>query len=359
MVSAHFTLPPPTGVVYAPMDIAKWVAEGLTARGHEVDLFAPVGSSAKVRKVIDLGLNPLKQDDKILSLPNVGQAEKAKIFGLWDEYLIAQMFNAVERGEYDIIHVHPVDRALPIALSHPEVPIFYTLHDPIFEWRAEIFKMFSSPNQYFVSISDAQRKPAPDLNYAGTVYNGIDMNLFPFSEKGGEDLLFVGRINPNKGVAEAVQAAIKADARLLIVGTPNEGAYWDEKIKPFLNDKIKSVGFVPYNELYKYYGSAKALLVPIQWEEPFGLVMAEAMACGTPVIAFNRGSVPEVVADGKTGFVVNTIDEMVEAIGKVDGISRADCRKHVEEKFSVEKMIEGYEKIFLDKLAKGIQRGVE
>ena len=347
MVSAHFTIPSPKGIVYAPMDIAKWVAEELVARGHMVDLFAPEGSSLKVSKIVSLGLKALKQNDAILKYPKVGNAEMNKIFNLWDQFLVAEMFKATENGDYDLLHIHPIDRAMPIALSHPKVPVVYTLHDPIFEWRGEIFKMFSSPNQHLVSISDAQRKPAPELNYISTVYNGIDLGIFPFYEKSEDYFVFVGRLHPEKGVAEAVQAARLAGVKLIIVGPPVSGEYWDEKIKPYLSDKITYAGFVPYDELHKYYGKAKAILVPIQWEEPFGLVMVEAMACGTPVIAFNRGSVPEVVVDGKTGFIVNTVEEMAEAAKRVDQIDRHECRRHVEDNFSIKKMVDGYEQAFL------------
>jgi glycosyltransferase involved in cell wall biosynthesis len=259
------------------------------------------------------------------------------------------MFAEAEKGNYDLLHIHPVDRALPLALSHPKIPVFYTLHDPIYPWRAEIFKMFSSPNQYFISISDSQRKPAPDLNYAATIYNGIDLKLFPFSENCEDYFLFVGRLHPEKGVAEAVEAARLADVKLIIIGPPVTGDYWDKRVKPFLDEKIKHIGYVPYNELYQYYQKAKGLFVPIQWEEPFGLVMIEAMACGTPVIALGRGAVPEIVIDGKTGFIIkdNNLKAMADAVKKIDKINRADCRRHVEQNFSIQQMIDRYEEVFL------------
>ena len=348
MVTGHFTTPPPEGVIYAPMDIAVAITEGLVKKGHRVDFYGPVGTNIKASKIINAGLKPLKQNDdaKILKSPYVGGAEINKIFNLWDQYLIAKMFAAAEKGKYDLLHIHPVDRALPLALSHLKIPVVYTLHDPIYPWRAEIFRMFSSPNQYYVSISDAQRRPAPDLNYAATIYNGIDLKLFPFSENCEDYFLFVGRLHQEKGVAEAVEAARLAGVKLIIIGPPVAGDYWNKKIKPYLGDKIKHIGFVPYNELYRYYQKAKGLLVPIQWEEPFGLVMIEAMASGTPVIAFRRGSVPEVITDGKTGFVVDTIEEMANAIKKIGNIDRGACRKYAEDNFTVERMISSYEKVF-------------
>jgi hypothetical protein len=158
IVTGHFTTPPPKGVVYAPMDIAMWVGEGLVKRGHQVDFYAPTGSKIKVTKVVSDGLRALKKNGEETVLKNLrtGAADISKIFNLWDQYLIAQMFKRAEKGNYDILHIHPVDRALPLALSHSKIPVVYTLHDPIYPWRAEIFKMFSSSNQYYVSISDAQ-----------------------------------------------------------------------------------------------------------------------------------------------------------------------------------------------------------
>jgi len=349
MVTGHFTTPPPEGIIYAPMDIAVEVSEGLAKKGHLVDFYGPEGTKVKVNKVISAGLKALNQPEggAITKGENVGNAEANKLFNLWDQYLIAQMYKAAANNGYDLLHIHPVDRALPMALSHPDIPTVYTLHDPIYPWRADIFRMFSSPNQYYVSISDAQRKPAPDLNYSATIYNGIDLKLFPFSEKAEDFFLFVGRIAPEKGVAEAVEAARIADVNLVIVGPPVTGSYWEERIKPYLGDKIKYAGHVPYRNLYQYYQKAKAILVPIQWEEPFGLVMTEAMACGTPVIAFRRGSVPEVIKDKKTGFIVGNISEMAEAIKNIDSIKRKSCREHVENNFGMDKMVESYEKEFL------------
>ncbi len=348
MVSGHFTTPPPEGVVYAPMDIALAVSEGLAKRGHEVYFYAPEGSRVNVTTVVSDNLRALKQDGgEILKGEFVGPVEVAKIFGLWDQYLIAQMFQAAAKGAYDILHIHPVDRALPLALSHLSIPVVYTLHDPIYSWRRDIDRMFASPNQHYISISNAQRKPAPDLNYLATIYNGIDLSSFPFSEKHDDYLLFVGRLHPEKGVAEAVEIARRTGQKLIIAGPPVEGEYWEKKIAPYLGGNIEYIGHVPKPNLYKYYGRAKATLVPIQWEEPFGLVMTESMACGTPVIAFRRGSVPEVVRDGATGFIVDTIEEMVKKVYDIKSIDRRVCRGHVEKNFSVERMVSDYEKAFL------------
>jgi len=359
-ITGHYTIPPPKDIIYAPMVIAKAIAEGLTKRGHEVYFFAPKGSKLEVSRIISGGIKPLhgirgKKELKILSGKYVGPVERGKIYFLWDQYFISLMYKTAIKNNFDILHIHPIDTAIPFGMAFEKIPVVYTLHDPIYPWRAEVFEIFSSKNQYLVSISDAQRKPAPKLNYVATIYNGIDLKLFPFSAKSKDHLLFLGRLLPTKGPDIAIQAAIKAKEKLLIAGTPTSGQYWETKIKPYLGENIKYVGNIPYNKTFKYYGQAKALLCPIQWEEPFGLTFAEAMACGTPVIAFKRGSVPEVIKDKKTGFVVEpynkkgeiNIEGFVEAIKKIDQIKREDCRKWVEERFSLERMVLEYEKIFL------------
>lgn len=350
MVTGHFTTPPPFGVIYAPMDIAVAISEGLKRRGHEVTFFAPEGSKIKVSEIRTCGLKALRQNGElsILAEPNVGGVERAKIYNLWDQFLLSAIYKEALEGKFDIIHIHPADRALPLAYAIRNIPTVYTLHDPIYPWRAEAFQMFSSPNQYYVSLSDAQRKPAPNLNYLATIYNGIAVDEVPFVQKPkGNYLLFVGRLHPEKGVAEAVEVARKIGEELLILGPPVTGEYWDKKVKPYLGGKIRHIGVVSRQELYEYYGNAKATLVPIQWEEPFGLVMIESMATGTPVIAFRRGSVPEIVVDGKTGFIVDTVEEMAVAVKRVSALDRNYCRVRIENNFTSERMVARYEEEFL------------
>ena len=352
MITGHYTCPPPKGVIYAPMLIVKAVAEGLTKRGQKVYFFGPEGSKLKVTKIFSGGLKPLhgKRKHQILRDPKI---DSAKAANLWDQYLISLIYQGALKGEYDLIHIHPVDRALPFGLAIKKIPVVYTLHDPIYPWRAEIFRMFQSKNQYFVSLSDAQRKPAPDLNWAGTVYNGLDLKKFPFSEKPKDHCLFLGRLLPTKGVKEAIAACRISGERLIIAGTPSEGDYWEKEIKPHLNKNIQYVGNIPYEETYKYYGQAKVTLCPIQWEEPFGLTFIESMATGTPVIAFDRGSAREIIKDGETGFVVKNVEEMIKAIKKIGEIKREGCRRWVEEKFTIERMVNDYEKVFYQIIRKG------
>lgn len=343
---APFPLPYDFPRPLAPLIIAVDIAEGLAKRGHEVYLYGPRGSRGQTFKAVEIDFEPLYQN-KIWEFQDVRGTEKEKIASLFDQHVILNIFQEHQRKPFDIIHIHPVDRVLAFAPLFPEVSVVSTLHDPIFKWRAEVLKMMAAPNIHLISISNAQRTPAPDLNYAATVYNGIRTDIFRFNENPEDYLFFAGRLEEKKGVFEAIQAAQATNSKLLIAGSPSEGKYWDEKIAPHLNDKIRYIGLVPYEEIAGYFGNAKVFLFPILWDEPFGLVMAEAMAAGTPVIAFNRGSVPEVVVDGKTGFIVKTVEEMVEAIRKVDQIDRRRCRKHVEDNFSVEKMVDGYEQAFL------------
>lgn len=343
-----FPLPKDFNGIYAPVEVAINVAEGLAKKGHEVTFFGPKGSKSKICKVKEIPIEPLYKN-KILKGKDIkSETDKEKVRYLFDQYIISAIFKENLKEKYDIIHIHPVDRVLPFA-HLTQTPIVYTLHDPIYEWRAKVFRMFEVKNEYYVSISDAQRKPAPDLNWAGTVYNGININFFNFVPKLKQNnLLFSGRLISKKGPHIAARAATMTNEKLLIVGTPNKGIYWKTKIKPFLKNKnIKYGGFYSYDKIPEVYGKAKALLCPIEWEEPFGLTFVEAMACGTPVIAFDRGSASEVVKNGKTGYVVKNIDEMVKAIKKIDQIDRNECRKWVEEKFTIEKMVNDYEKIFL------------
>lgn len=370
-VSSDYTYPLPEGVVYAPIIMAKNLSEGLCRKGHEVTFFAPGDTEINVSKIVGGELEPLKQNGDLSILKDLGDeaSDVGKIHSLWDQYLLSILFQKAMDGKYDLVHVHPVDRALPFAKILKKIPVLYTLHDPISPWRKEVYYMFSTENQHFVSISDNQRGPAPDLNYAGTVYNGVDIDLFSFSEIGGENLLFSGRLMRRKGVSEAVQVAIRVNRNLALVTTkPNEDDYYKNEIKPFLGNKIKLECFLMEESIVSYYQNSKLLLFPIQWEEPFGLVMIEAMACGTPVVAFARGSVPEVIKDGETGFIVNSSEQdkrgdwiikktgivgLCEAVERIYAMTpekykemRLACRKHVEKNFSVEKMVEGYENVY-------------
>lgn len=345
MVRGYISAPGPSDIVYAPIDLAIEISNGLMKLGHQVDFYGPAGTRLDVN-VHTRGIRALVHNQKefqnLLSSINL---LTHYIPGLWDQYLSSEMFKRARKGEYDLLHFHHPETAMPYAGLFPKVPVLYTLHDPIEGWWHELFQMYHTHNQFYVSISNNQRKPAPELPFVGTVYNGIDVNLFPFSEEHEDFLLFVGRIVPEKGAHIAIEVAKKTNHKLIIIGPiySDSKEYFETKIKPHLNDQIQYLGFMDHKKVVKYFARAKAFLMPIQWEEPFGLTMIEAMACGTPVIAFARGSIPEVVAHAKTGFVVKSKKEMINALSLVDKIDRTNCRKRVEENFSIDTMTEGYE----------------
>ena len=247
----------------------------------------------------------------------------------------------------------------------------YTLHDPLPKKPRDLtYWLYAKYAHHdYVSISNAFRRNAElKLHFVDTVYHGLNLAAIPYRDSVGDYLLFMGRMVPEKGLHFAIAAAI-ATKTPLEIGThfPGENEtnpYFDKGIQPYLsNPLIKEPGMVTNHKKMSLYGGAKALLFPIGWEEPFGMVLVEAMACGTPVIAYNRGSVAEIVKDGVTGFIIDPddtdrsgkgtwvikkqgVEGLVEAIKRIGEIDRVNCRKHVEEKFSVEKMVEGYENVY-------------
>jgi len=360
MVRGYLPAPRPADMVYAPIDLAVAISEQLTKRGHEVTYFGPNGTHL-CADVDTQNLRPLVHNyEEFATLLKNIDALSHNMPGVWDTFLAREMFERARRKEFDLLHFHHPESALPYVHLYPDVPVVYTLHDPIGPLFREALEMYQTPSQFFVSISDNQRIPAPDLPYVSTVYNGIDTELFSLTEEKDDYLLFAGRINFEKGVKEAIQIAQQTDNRLLILGPiyADQQEYFDQHVKPHLNEKILYLGFVEREAAVRYFQKAKAFLMPIQWEEPFGLTMVEAMACGTPVIALRRGSVPEVIVHEKTGFVVDSVAEMIEAVGKIDTIKAADCRAHVEEFFSTTKMVDSYQaafektlKIFQDRIS--------
>jgi glycosyltransferase involved in cell wall biosynthesis len=358
MVRSYLPVPRPADMIYAPIDLAVAIAEGLTQQGHEVDLFAPLGSSLRHAKIESSNLRPLaRNQEEMQKLLRNSEEVNHYIPALWDNYMVDEMFERAVAGEYDLLHFHHPEVALQAARANPNIPVAYTLHDPVYNWYKEVFELYGSPNQHFISISENQRRDAPDLPYAGTVYNGIDPNEFTYSADAEDYLMITGRIVPEKGFKEAIQVAQQTGMRLFIIGPvyPDHQGYFDQYIKPHLNDKILYLGYMEREHLVKYYQKAKALLMPIQWEEPFGLTMIEAMACGTPVVALRRGSVPEVLKHGKTGFVVNSLGDMAEALKKIDTIDRATCRAHVELNFSNDHMVQSYKEVY-EKILRAPQR---
>lgn len=349
MVRGYLPTPHPKDMVYAPADLAYKIAHGLAEAGHHVTFFGPQGTHIPGVTVEALDIRAHVHNQKEFS-ELTGDTEKLMHYvpELWDKRYASAMFTRAQRGDFDLLFFHHPEVALDLAPLFPEVPVAYTLHDPIFDWYRDLFDLYASPNQHFISVSDSQRHDAPDLTFCATVHHGTDMSQFAFSPDHEDYLLFAGRLTPDKGVKEAISVAKQTGKRLFIIGPVPDAyqEYFNQYVKPELNDKILYLGFMEQEQLIKYYQKASALLLPLQGPETFGLVMIEAMACGTPVIALRRGPVPEIVVDGKTGFASDHIQDMVEAVGKLDQINRRDCRRHVEQNFTVKNMVDNYDRAF-------------
>ncbi len=316
---------------YGPWEsVVSLLTEGLVNKGIEVTLFATKDSQTKGHLA---GITPHGYEEDKELLPKV-----------WECLHISELF---ERGDdFDLIHNH--FDYLPLTYSKmTSTPVLTTIHGFSSRKILPVYKKYNK-KCYYVSISDADR--SPELDYIATVHHGIDLNQFTYQPEPGDYLIFFGRIHHDKGAWEAIQIARKFDMNLIIAGIIQDDVYFEQKVKPHINnDNIDYVGVAGPKKRDKLLGGAYALLHPINFSEPFGLSVVEAMACGTPVIAFNKGSMPEVINNGETGFLVNSIEEAVEALKQVKKLKRLNCRKWIEEKFSLERMIidyiEVYEKI--------------
>jgi glycosyltransferase involved in cell wall biosynthesis len=267
------------------------------------------------------------------------------------------MLEEVRRGalDFDIIHVH-VDLLHYALLRDHAALSLTTMHGrldlPLLVRMHELFDEFP-----LVSISEHQRNPIPDANWVGTVHHGLPFNLLPFSAKDDGYLAFLGRISPEKRPDRAIEIAVRAGAPLKIAAKidPADIEYWEQKIEPLVNaaPNVEFIGEIDEREKALFLGGARALLFPIDWPEPFGLVMIEALACGVPVIAYQHGSVPEVIEDGVTGFLVNSIDEAVKRVDDVKNLDRAAIRRTFERRFSAERMASNYVAIYQRMMALG------
>ena len=312
---------------YGPWEqVASVLTEALVKNGLDVTLFA-TSDSVTQANLQSVCKNPLGE-----------HPADAKV---WECLHIS---NLMERAaEFDIIHNH--FDFLPLTYSRLiDTPVITTIHGFSSEEIIPVFKKYNE-HSYYVSISNSDRHP--ELQYLETVYNGIDEQLFDSGSGRGDYLLYFGRIHPHKGAYEAIQIAIQSNKKLLLCGLIQDASYFKEKLVPFLNDStIVYKGNVNPCERNKLLGNALALLHPISFEEPFGLSVAEAMLCGTPVIAFNRGSMKELIIDGKTGFLVTTIAEGVASVGNINRISRKACRDHAMSNFSSQVMAERYIQLY-------------
>jgi glycosyltransferase involved in cell wall biosynthesis len=318
---------------YGPWEqMASNIAEGMIKKGVGVTLFATGDSvtAGKLESVCEQGYEEDRsQDAKVLECLHISNLmEKA--------------------GEFDIIH-NNFD-FLPLTYSSLiKTPVITTIHGFSSLRIIPVYKKYNSIGHY-VSISNADR--SPELDYLATVYNGLDVSNFKLNDTPDDYLLYFGRIHPDKGTEEAIAIAKKSKRKLLIAGIVQDEGYFKSKIEPQFDEQIQYVGSAGPEKRNGLLGNALALLHPINFNEPFGLSVAEAMLCGTPVIAFNRGSMPELIKHEKTGFLVNTVDEAVEAVNDLSQINRSDCYDWATSQFSSDKMVSDYFELYLQILNK-------
>jgi glycosyltransferase involved in cell wall biosynthesis len=311
---------------YGPWEqVTSLLTEGLVRRGVDVTLFATADSvtSARLEAVVP-----------------TGYAEHAEMDGrVWEALHVGR---ALERsGEFDLVHNH-LDW-LPLAFARTwRAPMVTTIHG--FS-GAGILPVYRQARSAFVSISDADR--SPELDYLATVHHGVAVPDREADAPLGEHLVAFGRIHPDKGTADAVEIARRAGRRLIICGIVHDQAYFSAEVEPWIDgDRVVYRGSVGPAERDEVLGSAAALLHPIHFDEPFGLSVAEAMVLGTPVIAYARGSMPELIEDGTTGFLVDGIDAAVAAVGRLSTLDRADVAASARARFDVERMVDGYLRVY-------------
>jgi glycosyltransferase involved in cell wall biosynthesis len=315
--------------------VVSYLTEELVRRGHDVTLFASGDSITSARLVAGF-----PRSLRLAGLASAGIGPGLHMPMLSDVYENADQF--------DIIHSHMDYWSFPFARLCP-TPTIVTMHGRMdVEPVRPVYEHF--PDVPLVSISDAQRRPLPFLNWVGTVYHGLPDNLLKFNPRPGKYLAFLGRICPEKRTDLAIEVALRAGIPFKIAAKVDavDRKYFETLIKPRLcRPDVEYIGEIGEHEKSEFLEGALALLFTIDWPEPFGLAMIESLACGTPVITRPCGSVPEIVRDGKTGFIASSVEGLVAAIGRLDRISRADCRAEFEARFTATRMAEGYEALYL------------
>jgi len=341
------------------------ITEKLVEKGHDVFLFAS-GDSLTSAHLISTTKISTSLDSSIGIGPHIE----------FERLLISKCYQMVKTNKFDIIH-SIFDTRSAFYAPLVDIPTVSTLHSPMDKVKNQILSEIKK-NLYLISISNSQRKLYPNLNYCATIYHGLDLksNEFELGEGIGNYMIFVGRLVEDKGIETIISLSKKLQKQVYLLGTNVKNSnFWNDIIKPNIDDNfIHHFGFLEKDKLRIHYKNARLFLFPIKWEEPFGLVMIEAMACGTPVVAFARGSVPEIVVDGETGFIVNPsgedirgdwiikktgIEGLEEAINRIYSMPTEDykkmrlkCRAHVEKNFTVERMVSDYEKTYQEVIDK-------
>lgn len=343
--------------------IVSYVTEELVKRGHEVTLFATENSQTKAKLISPIKSNLTKLIEYYCD-PN---------FNAINIFVNSYVFKSA--GDFDIIHSHSYYFSF-FFCDLVKTPVLHTLHNQLPRAREsenELMRKYKHLN--YISISNEFRSHF-DLNYIETVYHGVDLKYFPFNKSGGDYLFWMGRASKNKGEDDAIETAKITGKKLLLGASIRKDTeeYFEKVIKPNLDDKIKLIPNITFEETHRYYGGSKAFIFPVKWKEPFGLIMIESMACGSPVIAYSRGSVQEIIKDGVTGFLVNPSNEektgdwiikktgiegLKEAVEKIYSMPqeeylkmRQNCRNRVEQLFTVEKMVDNYEKVYKQLVSK-------
>jgi glycosyltransferase involved in cell wall biosynthesis len=322
---------PPSG--YGGIEwIVSLLADGLADAGHDVTLFASGDSHTKARLSYVFEQAPSEQIGK--ALPDLRHA-----LACFDR-----------AGDFDVIN----DHSGPLSISLGGLvttPVLHTVHGPLDGDPGRVYEGLAqlAPDVGLISISLNQRRPKPELNWAGNCPNALDLQLYPCKPHPGDYLLFLGRMSPDKGAHRAIWVARETGLPLKLAGKkqdPKEDRYFHELVEPHLDDEIEYLGEVTHGEKVELLQNARVTLFPIEWEEPFGLVMIESMACGTPVIATRHGAVPEVIEDGLSGIVVDNYRQMPAALERSDALDPLECRRYVEERYAPERMVEDYLRVY-------------
>jgi glycosyltransferase involved in cell wall biosynthesis len=325
---------PPTG--YGGIEwIVSLLADGLVEAGHDVTLFASGDSRTKAK------------------LSSVYEEAPSQWIGRSHWELNHALHCYTNADEFDVINDHT--GTLGVALSGlVDTPVVHTVHGPLVGDPGEIYERLAGlvPNLHLISLALSQRRPKRELPWLANCPNALDLSVYPCKPHTGDYLLFLGRMSPDKGCHRAIAVAMERELPLKIAGKmqePKERAYFEEFVEPHLGiHGIEYLGEVSHGRKVELLQDARVTLFPIDWEEPFGLVMIESMACGTPVIATSHGAVPEVIEHGRSGIIVSHYREMGDALEQADALDPLECRRYVEESFSQERMVDDYVQAYRD-----------